>query len=241
MTAVCPQGHTSSTDDFCDVCGAPIAGGAGSGDNPAGDPAPTPAPTSSLTLDPPSSAPTAPPTPCPNCGEENLADALFCEKCGYDFTTGQLPVTPTAAAAATPAEWVAEVWIDPDWFAALESTGTCATSGAPTVIPLPGTQALIGRTSKSRNLTPQIDCSADGSVSHRHAELTLDHDRWFIEDLGSTNGTFIGAPGDALPTTPIPPHERRELADADRIYLGAWCRIMVRRTTDDEKAASKSS
>ena len=85
-------------------------------------------------------------------------------------------------------------------------------------------------------MTPQIDCSADGSVSHRQAELTLDHDRWFVEDLGSTNGTFVGTPGDALPTTPIPPHERRELADGERIYLGAWCRIMVRRATDDRLA-----
>jgi hypothetical protein len=238
MTAQCPNGHNSSTDDFCDVCGAPIPAGSAAAPDPV-QPAPAPAPASSLNLDPPKAAP----LPCPNCGEENLPDALFCETCGYDFTTGQLPAaTPTAAAAAaaTPADWVAEVWIDPDWFVAQEAEGTCPTSGPPTVIPLPGTRALIGRVSKSRNVSPQIDCSADGSVSHRHAELTLDHDRWFIEDLGSTNGTYVGTAGDALPTTPVPPHERRELADGERIYLGAWCRIMVRRATDDEKAASAS-
>jgi hypothetical protein len=235
MTAQCPKGHSSGTDDFCDVCGAPITAGADPGGSPAADPKPPPAPTSSSTLDLPKTAPLSPPLPCPNCGEENLPDALFCEKCGYDFTTGQLPVAPTAVAAAKPADWVAEVWIDPDWFAAQEAAGTCPTSGTPAVIPLPGTRALIGRASKSRNLTPEIDCSADGSVSHRQAELTLDHDRWFVEDLGSTNGTFVGTAGDALPTTPIAPHERRELADGERIYLGAWCRIMVRRATDDEK------
>jgi hypothetical protein len=102
-------------------------------------------------------------------------------------------------------------------------------------VPLPGTRATIGRASKSRNLAPQIDCSADGSVSHKHAELTFNAERWSIEDLGSTNGTFIGATGDALPTSPITPHQRRELAGNDRIYIGAWCRIMVRRATDDEK------
>jgi hypothetical protein len=238
MSAQCPNGHHSSTDDFCDVCGAPIVAAA----DPVPAPKPAPAATSSLTLDPRPVAPSAAPLLCPSCGEENLVDALFCETCGYDFTTGQLPTAPvTAAAAATPAEWVAEVWIDPDWFAAQEATGTCATSGPPTVIPLPGTRVLIGRASKSRNVSPQIDCSADGSVSHRQAELTLDHDRWFIEDLGSTNGTFVGTAGEALPTLPIPPHERRELDDGERIYLGAWCRIIVRRATDEEKTASTSS
>ena len=233
MTAQCPNGHSSATDDFCDVCGAPIAGGTDPA--PAAAPA-SPGPASSLTLDPPK---TAPPLSCPNCGEENLPDALFCETCGYDFTTGQLPAAaPTAAAAAPPADWVAELWIDPDWFAAQEAEGTCATSGPPTVVPLRGTQALIGRASKSRNVTPQVDCSADGSVSHRQAELTLDHDRWFVEDLGSTNGTFVGMAGDPLPTAPIRPHERRELADGERIYVGAWSRIMVRRATDDERAAN---
>ncbi len=242
MTAQCPNGHSSATDDFCDVCGAPIAPAAPAGSSAAGvPPAPISAPASSLNLDPPKSA-SAPPVVCPNCGEENLPDALFCETCGYDFTTGQLPAaTPTAAAAATPADWVAEVWIDPDWFAAQAAEGTCATSGPPTVVPLPGTSALIGRASKSRNVTPQIDCSADGSVSHSHAQLSLDHDRWFVEDLGSTNGTFVGTAGDPLPTTAIPPHERRELADGERVYVGAWSRIMVRRATDDEKTATTGS
>ncbi|HVJ97340.1 MAG TPA: FHA domain-containing protein [Acidimicrobiia bacterium] len=237
----CPQGHDSTTDDFCDVCGEPIAGG----DNPASKPS-TPvaappaaaapaAPKNSLSLDPAPAAPAAPPVPCPNCGEDNLADAMFCEVCGYDFTTGQLPTTPATVAAATPVEWVAELWVDPDWFAAQEAAGTSPTSGQPTVIPLPGTRAAIGRASKSRGLAPQIDCSVDGSVSHKHAELTLNGDRWSIEDLGSTNGTYIGATGDALPSTPITPHQRRELADNERIYLGAFCRIMIRKATDDEK------
>jgi pSer/pThr/pTyr-binding forkhead associated (FHA) protein len=131
---------------------------------------------------------------------------------------------------------VAELWIDPDWFAFQNSPGGCATSGAPTVVPIRGTSALIGRRSKSRNLIPEIDCANDGAVSHRHAQLTLDHDRWYVEDLGSTNGTFVGAPGDPLPSIPLDPQQRHELADDERIYLGAWSRVMVRRATQDEKA-----
>jgi hypothetical protein len=239
--ATCPNGHSSSTDDFCDVCGAPITGASAS-PAPSSPPAPAAAPAppgqSELTLpDPP--APAAPPAKCPNCGDENPADALFCEECGYDFTTGQLPPGPASQApGAIAPQWMAEMWVDPDWFAAQEAAGTCPTSGAPTVVPLPGTEALIGRVSKSRGLAPQVDCSSDGSVSHTHAKLTLDHDRWYVEDLGSTNGTFVGMPGDALPTAPLTPHERHELDDGERIYVGAWCRIQIRKATDGEKAGT---
>nr|MDP9335731.1 zinc ribbon domain-containing protein [Actinomycetota bacterium] len=120
MTAQCPNGHTSSTDDFCDVCGEPISaapvGGSASGpgaDRPAASPA-----ASSLTLDSPTTS--APLQACPHCGVENLPDALFCEGCGYDFTTGQLPTAAAPAPAAsqpttlTGAAWVAELWVDPD-------------------------------------------------------------------------------------------------------------------------------
>ena len=37
---------------------------------------------------------------------------------------------------------------------------------------------------------------------------------------------------------PIPVGPKRELEEGDRIYVGAWTRIVVRRATDDEKAAA---
>jgi hypothetical protein len=157
------------------------------------------------------------PTPvhksCPNCGGQNTADALFCEECGYDFTTGQLPpvvaAAPPAAPAAAPAsltnvDWVAEIWIDPDFFAAQKAAGVCPTGGAPTVVPLAGPTAIIGRHSSSSGTAVEIDCSGDSAASHRHAKLTLDHD---------------------------------ELTDSERIYIGAWTRIVIRRATPEEKAA----
>jgi FHA domain-containing protein/double zinc ribbon protein len=234
MTSTCPQGHQSSTADFCDVCGAPIDATAPSAVVPPGAqaPGPSPAPPSPLNLPDPNAAAVT----CPNCATENPADALFCEGCGYDFTTGQMPAPP--AAAAPGAEWVAELWIDPEWFDHQDAPGGCATSGAPTVVPLRATTITIGRRSRSRNLSPDLDCSGDGAVSHQHAQLTLDRDRWYVEDLGSTNGTYVGAPGEPLPDTPLPPRQRRELADDERVYVGAWTRIMVRRATDNEKAGT---
>jgi hypothetical protein len=254
MTAVCPQGHTSSTDDFCDVCGTPIGPTATVASVPSGV-APTP-PTPPAPPTPPV-PPGAPPKLCPNCDAANAPDALFCEDCGYDFATGQLPpppatvdpvsgiVVPPAAAPPAPAklsgvDWVAEIWVDPDWFTHQDAEGSCPTSGMPTVVPLKGSTLLIGRLSRSRNINPEIDCSGDGAISHRHAELNRTGDRWSVTDLGSTNGTYVGDPGGTYPKDALPPHRPRELADDERIYLGAWTRIVVRRATDAEKAGTTS-
>jgi hypothetical protein len=225
------------------------------------EPTPAPAAPSAPPAAVPAGLPAAgPPKTCPNCQAANTADALFCEDCGYDFATGQLPPPPAqidpisgrlvpppgagspAASAPTPppikgAAWVAEVWVDPDWFTHQQAEGSCPTSGLPTVVPLRGTVQLIGRGSRSRNINPEIDCSGDGAISHRHAELSVSGGRWSVKDLGSTNGTYVGAPG-SFPDDALAPQQRRELADDERVYLGAWTRIVVRKATDAEKAAS---
>ncbi len=262
-TYTCPDGHTSQSDDYCDVCGLPIQGGAGSSagssaapstlppplpSSPgphAGSPAPA-ASASSLSLDSPATGTRT----CPNCSTVNPADALFCENCGYDFTTGQLPrplpppdvaadqaaahPVPPPAAPDGVAQWVAEVWVDPDWYAAQGVSDPLPSVGAPVVVPLAERTLLIGRTSTSRNIHPQIDCSADSGVSRRHAQFSTDGQRWWVEDLQSSNGTYVGGAGEVLPTTPLPPGQRVELADDDRVYVGAWTRIVVRRAAPGE-------
>ena len=237
--STCPNGHQSATDDFCDTCGAPIAAGAAS--PPGAPPSPSAAPPAATAH-----------KSCPNCQGENVADALFCEDCGYDFTTGQLPpaasgdlsTLPPASPAPAPvslahADWVAEIWIDPDFFAAQQAAGVCPTGGAPTVVPLHGTEAIIGRRSKSSGTAADIDCSGDSAASHRHAKLTLDHDRWYLEDLGSTNGTFVGTPA-SMPPTALTAGERHELTDSERIYIGAWTRVVIRRATPEEQGTTPS-
>ena len=171
-TNTCPNGHVSTSSDYCDTCGAPM------------DPTLTP-PASSSTgsnASPAASGPdsasanaasatTSATLPCPNCAVANLADALFCEACGYDFTTGTMPrsETPTnpldlgasPAGAAVPGsssasppesvappvavEWVAEVWVDPDWYADQESDDPCPSPGLPIVVPLQTQSLMIGR------------------------------------------------------------------------------------------------
>ena len=95
---------------------------------------------------------------------------------------------------------------------------------------------LARRTSKSRSIHPEVDCDGDVGVSRRQAQLTTDGTRWFLEDLQSSNGTYVSQASGPLPTDPLPPGQRRELVEDDRVYVGAWTRLVVRRATDDEKA-----
>lgn len=255
MTATCPAGHTSESEDYCDVCGMPIDSG------PAASP---------LVPPPPADVPVqaALGSACPNCGTDNVPDALFCEACGYDFTTDTMPrsaVTPAPAegaaasasgsstekpprsadsqppdtavpnvSAALDFAWVAEVWIDPAWYEVQESAETMPSPGLPSVVPLRNKSVLVGRTSKSRNITPDIDCEPDTGTSRRQAQLTTDGTRWWVEDLESSNGTFVGPASGPLPEDPIAVGTKRELNPDDRIYVGAWTRLVIRQATEDE-------
>ena len=72
-------------------------------------------------------------------------------------------------------------------------------------------------------------------MSRRQAQLTTDGQRWWVEDLQSSNGTYVGPASGPLPSEPVPPGQRRELDEDDRIYLGAWTRLVVRRATPEEQ------
>jgi hypothetical protein len=287
MTSRCPSGHTSTADDYCDVCGVPIEAGSGQG---ASGPAPAPGGTSVAA---PGSASTPDGQQCPNCETHNVADALFCEACGYDFTTGTMPrsavpltppegaaqsaapvptqglappdVAPPESGAAAPAatsaggatalgpqtgppagspapadqalSWVAEVWIDPAWYEVQDSPDTMPSAGLPAIVPLRGRSVLVGRKSRSRNINPEIDCEPDTGASRRQAQLTTDGTRWWVEDLESSNGTFVAGASEPLPEDPIPVGPKHELRPDDRIYVGAWTRIVIRSATDEEKTS----
>lgn len=136
---------------------------------------------------------------------------------------------------AGPVDWVAEIWVDPDWHDAQEVDEPCPSPGMPVVIGLRGRSLLVGRHSESRNVHPQLDCGADTGVSRRHAQLTTDGQRWWVEDLRSANGTYIGAVAGDLPTSPVPSGERQEIDEDSRIYLGAWTQIVIRSATEQER------
>lgn len=247
--AVCPNGHDSQSSDYCDTCGAPISQNAAAASGAA-------TPQGGATA----STPEAEPETCPSCGADKAASALFCEACGYDFTTGTMPRSAqpvgegaveaegqatadagASASAPTPlaqpigAEWVVEVWVDPDWYSSQGSSDPCPSPGLPSTVLLRAKSVLVGRPSTSRNIHPEVDLTGDPGVSRRQAQLTTDGQRWWVEDLQSSNGTYVGPASGPLPVDPIAPGTRHEFSEDDRVYVGAWTRLVVRRATPEEQ------
>ena len=231
MTVACPNGHQSTDTEWCDTCGAPIGGAPVAAPPPA-----TPAPEAAA---PSHASDGGPRTSCPHCGSSNDADNLFCEQCGFDFTTGQAP--PQAQVAEPPVEpaavldsnvkWVVVVEVDPVWFSLKGSLAdqACPPASSSTVA-LTQKTALIGRSSQSRDIHPEVALDGDTGVSRRHAQFVRDGDDLVVIDLSSTNGTYVVAAG-SVPTDDTPAVEAglsTALHDGDRIYLGAWSRLTVR-------------
>ena len=82
---------------------------------------------------------------------------------------------------------------------------------------LSDTEAQIGRWDADGGIFPDVDLDTDdpeAKVSRRHARITLNNGQYFLEDLGSTNGTFINR-GKRLP-----PGQRQVLCDGDEIIVG---------------------
>lgn len=241
-TVTCANGHESADREWCDTCGAPI------GAPVVAAPAAAPAGATPATV---GSGSALPPETCPHCSTLNPASALFCESCGYDFTTGQAPepiatpqpaVVPTAPAAAS--GWVLVVEVDPEWFGLKGELSDQPCPPATTrTVPLVAHTSLVGRSSQSKNVHPEIALDGDTGVSRRHAQFVRPVDvdaaasdpavaELSVIDLSSTNGTYVVEAGQSPTalTEPIATGVAVSLRDGDRVYVGAWSRLTVRRT-----------
>jgi len=90
---------------------------------------------------------------------------------------------------------------------------------------------LIGRSSESLSLTDQ-------TISRRHAELTPDDGRWYINDLKSSNGTYVNG---------VRVAQQRKLQAGDQIRTGMTLMVLgenepqrVRRNQGALRVASKN-
>ena len=262
MTTVrCPEGHESTSVDYCDVCGVPIdASAAPSAPHP---PRPRHRPRRPLPIRhrrplrhprplprrypaPPRTASTAErrtrPTRCSARTAATTSPPVSSRRPRRSPAATASP--PGAAVSGTPTiEWVAEIWVDPDWYARNrdEATDPCPPAGTPKVAPLSGA---------SRAGRPAVHQPADppaGRLQPRHGRV-----RGATRSCCST--AIVGSsrtsarptarsspvPG-VLPSDPIPSGQRRELGDNDRIYVGTWTRIVVRRAMAHEALDQKVS
>ena len=78
-------------------------------------------------------------------------------------------------------------------------------------------ETQIGRWDADGGIFPDVDLDADdpeAKVSRRHARIVRREGQYYIEDLGSTNGTFINRGRRLLPG------DRQALRDGDEIIVG---------------------
>jgi hypothetical protein len=80
-----------------------------------------------------------------------------------------------------------------------------------------GSECTIGRWDADNGVFPDVDLDAhdqEAKVSRRHARIRLIEGRYMIEDLGSTNGTYVNRGRRLLPGNP------HVLNDGDEVIVG---------------------
>jgi hypothetical protein len=137
---------------------------------------------------------------CPACGTEIEVGDRFCNACGFALKEAPSP----ALVPPVPAPVVAGPRL------------LVVASGAE--IPLPaGEEILIGREDPVSGLYPDVDLTPhggeEGGVSRRHARLLVEGGNYFVEDLDSTNFTFVNK-------QKLTPKVRQQVRDGDEIRFG---------------------
>jgi pSer/pThr/pTyr-binding forkhead associated (FHA) protein len=175
---------------------------------------------------------------CQACGTENLVRSLFCDQCGTKLhndavhetdvpnarpQTAEVPLfKPTSVTSVGVPPLVPEVSSDSNGSGPLAQNSKATLTiergdsvGAEFV--LSSTESNIGRWDADNGIFPDIDLDtvdSEAKVSRRHARIIFRDGKYFVEDLGSTNGTYVNRGRRLLPGIP------QVLADGDEIIVG---------------------
>ncbi|MBD0326186.1 MAG: FHA domain-containing protein [Pyrinomonadaceae bacterium] len=183
-------------------------------------------------------------TTCERCNTENLEGSQYCDECGAPLsasarakksadtgnsgsTTDSKKMAEAAAVVARQTEAVAPQVAAPAYAVSSASLALMEGAHARLVIergrsagkqfPLSDDESQIGRWDADGGIFPDVDLDADdpeAKVSRRHARIMRRDEQYYIEDLGSTNGTFINRGRRLLPG------DRQSLRDGDEIIVG---------------------
>ena len=182
-------------------------------------------------------------TTCERCSTENLEGSQYCDECGAPLNasarskksvntgdsgnaTDSKKMSEAAAVVARQSEAIAPQ-AAPAYAVSAGSLALMEGAHARLVIergrsagkqfPLSDDESQIGRWDADGGIFPDVDLDSDdpeAKVSRRHARIMRRGEQYFIEDLGSTNGTFINRGRRLLPG------DRQPLRDGDEIIVG---------------------
>jgi hypothetical protein len=175
---------------------------------------------------------------CERCKASNLDGGQYCDECGAPLrpnprsnaATGNFKVEPRQNGSHSPSEIPQPEAAAGKSGAALNVSSAASASGkahARLVIErgksvgkqflLSSPESNIGRWDADGGIFPDVDLDSDdpeAKVSRRHARITFSDGQYILEDMGSTNGTFVNRGKRLLPGT------RQPLSDGDEIIVG---------------------
>lgn len=175
---------------------------------------------------------------CPRCQTANLDTSRFCDECGNRLAAAPEPdraapayVPPSPQPVPTPVN-VTSFGL-PEFESSAEAVPVTADVAVPggahaslviergdgpgTEFRLTNDESTIGRWDADNGIFPDVDLDAldsDAKVSRRHARIIRNGAAYFIEDLGSTNGTYVNRGRRLLPGNAHP------LNDGDEVIVG---------------------
>ena len=135
---------------------------------------------------------------CNNCQSKQFDGTIFCSECGASLAPTTRRETTMSLGQRGPTDHLAPEPISvPDAAPAQggpQITLQILNSGRRISLDM-GDDLLIGRKDNARGIFPDVDLGLDGGydagVSRRHAILAHKQNVYTIEDLGSSNGTFV--------------------------------------------------
>ncbi len=157
---------------------------------------------------------------CPACQNENVDNTLFCNECGASLLEDDSPVTDAMGHV------IGNVV---DFANGTDGHEKMQQGSGPLAVGLKIGNAEqqvefslekpihMGRLDPGSNIYPEVDLTTYGGVeqgvSRRHARIMRRQGSIFVEDLGSSNGTFVNG-------QKLNPYFPEALANGDYLRLG---------------------
>jgi pSer/pThr/pTyr-binding forkhead associated (FHA) protein len=154
---------------------------------------------------------------CPNCGTTNQPDAAFCGQCSFNLQANSAANNaPASKPASIPIvlEPVANEPIEPTQLQV--KTAQLLHIQTESLIELPQLTGIVHLGKPNDRTPPDIDLSGYPNseiVSRIHANIRVEGDAYYVEDIGSSNGTYVN-------NNPLTTGSRHRLRSGDRIALG---------------------